>query len=52
MPVGVEEFIPTSTAIPVAYYDLQGRVIEKSELSRGIYVVRMSDGTARKIKRE
>jgi len=52
MPLGVEEFIPASTAIPVAFYDLQGRVLEKSELSNGIYIVRMSDGTARKIKRE
>jgi polyhydroxybutyrate depolymerase len=51
-PLGVEEFANGKNAVPVAYYDLQGRVIEKSELSQGIYIVRMSDGSAKKIKRE
>ncbi|MDP4717266.1 MAG: prolyl oligopeptidase family serine peptidase [Flavobacteriales bacterium] len=51
-PMSVEENTNGKNVVPVAYYDLQGRVIEKTELCQGIYIVRMSDGSAKKIKRE
>lgn len=51
-PMGIEDVTSETKIFPIAYYDLQGRLIEKVNLTSGIYIVRMSDGSARKIKRE
>ncbi len=51
-PMGIDGLTTTEKIIPVSYYDLQGRIVEKSELTQGIFVVRMSDGSTKKIKRE
>ena len=40
---------PDADTVPVAYYDLQGRKINKPD--KGIYVVRYSNGTTKKIMR-
>ena len=51
-PMGTDGLTTAEKIIPVSYYDLQGRIVEKSELTQGIFVVRMSDGSTKKIKRE
>jgi polyhydroxybutyrate depolymerase len=51
-PMGIDGLTTAEKIIPVSYYDLQGRIVEKSELTQSIYVVRMSDGTTKKIKLE
>ncbi len=45
--VGVDEVLNKEDAVPVDYYDLMGR--RSDGLHQGINIVKMSDGTARKI---
>lgn len=44
---GVEELLYDDNAVPVEYYDLMGR--QHDGLQQGINIVKMSDGTARKV---
>ena len=46
-PVSVSPIRSADQAVPVAYYDLTGRQLQRSAL-KGIYIVRYSDGTIRK----
>ena len=43
----VEEIITDANAVPVEYYDMMGRKLDS--LQQGINIVRMSDGTSRKV---
>ena len=47
IPGGIEETLATDDAVPVEYYDVMGRKLEAP--IHGINIVRMSDGTARKV---
>jgi hypothetical protein len=44
---GIEELLYDENAVPVEYYDLMGR--KHDTLQQGINIVKMSDGTARKV---
>lgn len=44
---GVEELIADENSVPVAYYDVMGR--QHNSLQQGINIVKMSDGTAKKV---
>lgn len=44
---GVDEMLVDDDAVPVAYYDVMGR--EHSTLQQGINIVKMSNGTAKKV---
>lgn len=44
---GIDEQLINSDAVPVGYYDVTGRQL--SGLQQGINIVKMSDGTARKL---
>lgn len=44
---GVEELVTDPNAVPVEYYDMMGR--QYDSLQQGINLVKMSDGTTRKI---
>ena len=44
---GLEEELVNTNAVPVGYYDVTGRQL--SGLQQGINIVKMSDGTARKV---
>ena len=44
---GIEELLIDENAVPVEYYDLLGR--QHDGLQQGINIVKMSDGTARKV---
>ena len=44
---GVEELVTDENAVPVEYYDIMGR--QHDSLEPGINIVKMSDGSARKI---
>lgn len=43
----VEEIVPDGDAVPVAYYDIMGR--QHNSLQQGINIVKMSDGSSRKV---
>ena len=45
--VGVDELLMDNDVVPVDYYDIMGRHIDGPQ--QGINIVRMSDGTARKV---
>ncbi len=45
--VGVDEILIDNDVVPVDYYDIMGRRIDGPQ--QGINIVRMSDGTARKV---
>ena len=44
---GINEMVAGSDAVPVAYYDVTGRQIDGPR--KGINIVKMSDGTAKKV---
>ena len=44
---GVDELIGNQDIVPVEYYDIMGR--QHDSLQQGINIVKMSDGTARKV---
>lgn len=44
---GVEEIVASEKTVPVAYYDLMGRQLDGPQ--PGLNIIRMSDGTARKV---
>jgi hypothetical protein len=44
---GVEEIITDPDAVPVAFFDVMGR--QHDTLQQGINIVKMSDGTSRKV---
>ena len=44
---GLEEELVNTNAVPVGYYDVTGRQL--SGLQQGINIVKMSDGTVKKI---
>jgi hypothetical protein len=44
---GIEEILNEGDAVPVAYYDMMGR--QHDNLQQGVNIVKMSDGTARKV---
>ena len=44
---GLEEELVNTDAVPVGYYDVTGRQL--SGLQQGINIVKMSDGSARKV---
>lgn len=44
---GLDEQVVSTDAVPVGYYDVTGRHL--SSLQQGINIVKMSDGTARKV---
>lgn len=44
---GIEEILNEGDAVPVAYYDMMGR--QHDGLQQGVNLVKMSDGTARKV---
>lgn len=44
---GIEEVVSDPNAVPVAYYDVTGQ--QHDSLQPGINIVKMSDGTARKV---
>ncbi len=41
---------PSATAVPVAYYAPDGREVAPAEATDGIFIVRYSDGSVRKLK--
>lgn len=45
--VGIEELTNNQDVVPVEYYDIMGR--QHDSLQQGINIVKMSDGTARKV---
>ena len=47
IPGGIEETLATDDAVPVEYYDVMGHKLDAP--IHGINIVRMSDGTARKV---
>ena len=44
---GVEEIVHDGEVVPVAYYDIMGR--QHNSLQQGINIVKMSDGSSRKV---
>ena len=44
---GVDELTPDRDVVPVAYYDIMGR--QHNSLQQGINIVKMSDGSSRKV---
>ena len=44
---GIEEELVDTNAVPVGYYDVTGRQL--SGMQQGVNIVKMSDGTARKV---
>lgn len=44
---GVDEIVPDADAVPVEYYDVMGR--RADGIQPGLNIIRMSDGTARKV---
>jgi len=46
-PGGIGEVITSGEAVPVGYYDMMGR--QYNDLQNGVNIVKMSDGSAKKV---
>ena len=46
-PGGIDEVITSGEAVPVGYYDMMGR--QYNDLQNGVNIVKMSDGSAKKV---